>query len=125
MTTENTTTVENNGATGTETGRRAGRVKPKSPWGTLYALAGKMATRATSLKRVTDEGTVSVRLAGFPSGYKADALAGLAHRDGIKGTMVPVDDNGDPVRVGETTLRHTFAAEGEAADAFVRAMLAK
>jgi hypothetical protein len=124
MSDTNGTTVESTPvSTSTSTGR--GGVKPKSAWGTLYALAGKMASRATSLKRVTDEGTVAVRLSGFPSSYKADALAGLAHRDGIKGTMVPVDDNGDPVKVGETTLRHTFAAEGDSAQAFVLAMLGK
>jgi hypothetical protein len=125
MSSDNGTVVVENG-TATETGKAPGRtVKPVSVWGKLYTLAGKMDTRATSLKRVLAEGTVTVRLDGFPSSRTVDALAGLASVAGVKGTMAPVDGDGNPLVINGAAVRHTFAGDGDKAEEYVRNMLSK
>src|SRR4051794_16962179 len=84
-----TTTPETNGTTGTTeaTGSR-NRVKAAltgaSKYQRLFALAGKAERKTFTAKRETEEGTVALKMDGFPPTLDASGVAKHATQVGAK-----------------------------------------
>jgi hypothetical protein len=85
-----TTTPETNGTTGSpENGAPKNRLRSALAGATkyqrLFAIAGRAAERKTfTAKRETEEGTVVVKMDGFPPTLDAKGVAHLATQSGAK-----------------------------------------
>jgi hypothetical protein len=90
-----TTTTETNGAptngdvtSATPRNRVRSAMSAGTKWSRLYALAGRAERRGFTLRRKTEEGTVSVKLDGFPTALTPGAVAKLAENGGkLSGTV--------------------------------------
>jgi hypothetical protein len=99
------TATETNGTT---TNRMRGTV-PATKFQRLYALAAKGAERKFTLKRQTDEGSVTLRCDGFPATLDVQGVTKLAQDNGGKtnGTT-PIGEAGGQFR---STVIGSLASE--------------
>jgi hypothetical protein len=75
-----TTTTETNGTTT----NRTRNAFPTTRFQRLFAIASKGADRKFTLKRATDEGTVTLRCDGFPVSLDVQGVTKLAQENGGK-----------------------------------------
>jgi hypothetical protein len=91
-----TPTTELSGTNGTEHGangvknRVRGVVGPVTKFQRLYALAGKAERKTFSAKRDTEEGSVALRMDGFPTTLDAVGVAKLAQNGAKLSGMAPI-----------------------------------
>ena len=115
-----TTTPETNGTTGTpETTGTRNRVKAALTGATkyqrLFAIAGRAAERRSfTAKRETEEGTVALKMDGFPPTLDAAGVSKLATQSGAKVSGT--------VNLGPAVGRWSGVLLGQSAGEMVREM---